>query len=83
MQTALLMVTWFYMGQGHQPRSPTLIRWKLAWSHGTSSCATQLQYDAKVEAGTQEIHQTNGQRISITVNAQSPAPRVSAICAPQ
>lgn len=87
MQAALLMVTWFYMGQAP---STTFTHFNsieacLVARHFILRDATQLQYDAKVEAGTQEIHQNSGSgsRISITVNAQSPAPRVSAVCAPQ
>jgi hypothetical protein len=85
MSSAILMVTWFYLGQA--PSTSIIHFASMAACLGARQAivrdATQLQYDARVEAEAQNVPQYSAQRVSVTINAQNPAPRVSAVCAPQ
>jgi hypothetical protein len=82
MSTAILMVTWFYMGQ---PPASSIIHFNsmeacLAARHSIVRDATQLQYDAHVEAEAQGTSQVSNPRGSVTVITLASAPRVSAVC---
>jgi hypothetical protein len=85
MHSAILMVTWFYLGQAP---STSIIHFTsmeacLVARQSIVRDATQLQDEARVETEAQDIPQYSTLRGSVTVINQNPAPRVSAVCAPQ